>query len=289
MSGLGFYTFFLCLIVFAALTALFGTMLAYIVKMSLKTVRHGLEDERIKIEYEKEQQTKPALKIANKIFSCLVFAVLLVAFVLSLIVQLSNDKVNGPLPTPQIVLSDSMSFKHDENTYLTENGLDDQFNTFDLILTRKLPDEFELELYDIVVYEYHGDLIIHRIVGIEEPNEDHPDHRAFLLRGDAVKWADEFPVLYEQMKAIYEGERIAYVGSFCSFMQSPAGYLCILLVIFAIVATPIAEKKLWEAKLARLVEIGAISEEEALAKKSGTKKAKSAKANEEQKEEVDVE
>ena len=92
-------------------------MLAYIIKMSLKTIRHGLEDERITIEYQKELQTKPAVKIANTIFSCLVFAVLLVAFILSLFVQLSDDKVKGNLPTAQIVLSDSMSFKHDSNTY----------------------------------------------------------------------------------------------------------------------------------------------------------------------------
>lgn len=41
-------------------------------------------------------------------------------------------------------------------------------------------------------------------------------------------------------------------------MQSPAGYLCILLTVFAMIATPIAEKKLWETKRARLLEIGAI-------------------------------
>ena len=261
MSRMGLYTFFLCLIVFISITALFGAMLAYIIKMSLKTIRHGLEDERITIEYQKELQTKPAVKIANTIFSCLVFAVLLVAFILSLFVQLSDDKVKGNLPTAQIVLSDSMSFKHDSNTYLAENQLDDQFNTFDLIWTHKLPGEFELELYDIVVYEYHGELIIHRIVGIEEPNEDHPDHRAFLLRGDAVKWADEFPVLYEQMKAIYKGERVAFIGSFFTFMQSPAGYLCILLVVFSMVVTPIVEKKLWTEKRARLMALGVISEE----------------------------
>lgn len=290
MSGMGIYTFFLCLIVFVGLTALFGLMLTYIIKMSLKTIRNGLEDERIATEYEKELQTKPAIKIASKIFSCLIFAVLLVAFVLSLIVQLSNDKVKGALPTAQIVLSDSMSFKHDSNTYLDENELNDQFNTFDLILTRKLPDEFELELYDIVVYEYHGDLIIHRIIGIEEPNEDHPQHREFLLRGDAVKWSDEFPVLYDQMKAIYKGERIAFVGSFCTFMQSPAGYLCVLLIIFTIVTTSIVENKLWTAKLERLVAIGVISEEEFLKKTEKKKKIKEdGVKDKEQKEEEEVE
>ena len=54
MTGLERYVFFLCLIVFALLTGLFIAMLSYIVKTTLKTIRHGLEDERIKKEYEKQ-------------------------------------------------------------------------------------------------------------------------------------------------------------------------------------------------------------------------------------------
>jgi hypothetical protein len=99
----------------------------------------------------------------------------------------------------------------------------------------------DLQLYDIVVYEVDGMLIVHRIVGIEEPNASHPDCRYFRLQGDAVEAADRFPVKYEQMRAIYRGARIPFIGSFILFMQSTAGYLCIGLVIFAMIATPILE------------------------------------------------
>ena len=260
MTGLDVYVFFLCFIVFSVLTAISCIMVVYFVKSSLKMIKHGLEDKKITTEYYNEQKTKPAVRILSNIVSGVVFALILIAFVLSLIVHFSSDKVKGSIPTPQIVLSGSMADKHRENTYLEENGLDDQFDTFDLIFTRKLPGEFELELYDVVVYEYKGELIIHRIIGIEEPNEKHPEQRQFLLRGDAVKYSDEFPVLYEQMRAIYEGERILKIGSFFAFMQSPAGYLCILLAVFAMIATPIAEKKLKKVKMARLIELGVISE-----------------------------
>jgi hypothetical protein len=63
----------------------------------------------------------------------------------------------------------------------------------DFIQTAKLPDEFDLKLYDIVVYEHEDAMIIHRIINIEEPNEDHPDHRHFTLRGDSAKYSDEIP------------------------------------------------------------------------------------------------
>ncbi len=145
-----------------------------------------------------------------------------------------------------------MQTKNEKNRYLFENHLDNQFATFDLIITRKLPAESELKLYDIVVYEKDGLLLVHRIVGIEEPNEKHPDERYFLLQGDAVSTPDVFPVKYSQMRGIYRNERIPFLGSFVWFMQSPAGYLCILLVVFAIICSPLMDKKVEKARAERL-------------------------------------
>lgn len=262
MSGYDLYVFFLCLIVFILFTGLFSVMLWHIVKTAMKTIKHGLDDEQIKKEYEQEMVTSPRVKLIYRIVSAVLLVVLFAVLCTSIFVQCASDTVKGDMAIPKIVLSGSMSYKHDNNLYLTENGLDDQFAMFDLIFTHKLPDEFDLALYDVVVYEYEGDLVIHRIIGIEEPNEKHPDCRHFLLRGDANKYNDEFPVLYEQMRAIYLGSRIPFVGSFFRFMQSPAGYLCIFLVVFALIVTPILEKKLWEEKLARLRAIGFIQPSE---------------------------
>lgn len=262
MTDFEIYVFVLCLIVFLLLTSLLWAMLVVLLKQGYKLIKYGHEDERIKIEYEKESKSKLRSKIGCMTLTIIMMALILASCCFSMYVQFSDDRVTGDVPVPKVVLSDSMSKKHKNNTYLEENGLDDQFQRFDLILTHKLPGEFELELYDIVIYEYEDILIVHRIIGIEEPNASHPEHRHFLLRGDASKFSDEFPVLYEQMQAIYRGERIPFVGSFFTFMQSPAGYLCAFLIIFAMIATPIVEKKLWAAKLARLREIGFIPPEQ---------------------------
>ena len=145
-----------------------------------------------------------------------------------------------------------MSEKHGANRYLHDNGINDHLQMYDLIVTSELPAENELSLYDVVIYEKNGEWIIHRIVGIEEPNEKHPDQRYFTLQGDAVKYKDEFPVTYDQMRAIWNGTRIPFVGSFIMFMQSPAGWLCILLCVFAMIATPLVEKKIQREKQIRL-------------------------------------
>ena len=135
-----------------------------------------------------------------------------------------------------------MSEKYERNTYLFQNDLNDQLQLFDVVLLHELPKEEDIQLYDIVVYEHiSGALLIHRIIGIEEPNENHPNERHFLLQGDAVHYPDSFPVRYSQMRSIYRGERVPNIGSFVYFMQSPAGIICLILIVVSLILMPIAD------------------------------------------------
>lgn len=255
MSSYDIYIFFLCLIVFTLLTVLFSVMLVIMVKDYLKLVKYGLEDENIKAEFEKEQaKKKPGAKVLGCIFSAVTFAVTAVVFavfVFSAVVGVRTTGAVGNTPALKVVVSDSMSYKHPSSEYLFENDLNNQIRTFDLVLLHQLPEEDALKQYDVVAYERDGKLILHRIVNIEEPDEKHPGKRYFLLQGDAVGYHDKFPVLYEDMRGIYRSERVPFVGSFFMFMQSPAGYLCILLILLALVATPVTEHKIKEEKRKR--------------------------------------
>ena len=258
MTGFDLYVFFLCFIVFAVFAVLFGYMIYLILQLQLKMMKLGHSDEEITKEYDKEKNTHPVVTWGGRILSWLICLVFGVAFAFSLWLNATEDRPANGIPSIKVVQSESMATKHKENTYLTENGIDNQLQMFDIVVCHHLPPEDELKLYDIVVYKYDDMHIIHRIIGIEEPNEKHPDQRYFLLKGDANKHSDEFPVLYSQMQGIYKGIRIPYVGSFVMFMQSPAGWLVILLVLFAMVGTPIVEKKWTTARTARLIEIGVI-------------------------------
>lgn len=264
-DGFKVYVFVLCFIVFTLLTAAFSYLITYIVRQDIKIIKSGIEDGKLTTEYKqfktKEKKAK-ALSVIDKVFSVVLAITVMAAFIFSLCVNVNGNKVVGKMPTLQVVQSASMSEKHNKNTYLIENNLNDQIKTFDVILTYALPAEEELKLYDIVVYEVDNVLLIHRIVGIEEPNEKHPDERYFLLQGDNVENPDRFPVRYNQMKGIYRGQRIPFVGSLISFLQSPAGYLIMALVLFTIAIMPFIEKKLFNEKIARLTLIGIIKEEE---------------------------
>lgn len=259
MTNYDVYVFLLCLIVFTVFVLLFSAMIATIAKMKLKLIRHGLEDEEIKKEYRKNKGKGCRGSILGKLLSLLICAAFLGIFAFSLYMHGTESRAANGIPSIKVVKSDSMAKKHEKNCYLRENGLDDQIQVFDLVVTRHLPPEEELELYDIVVYRQDEMYIIHRIVGIEEPNAEHPGERHFLLQGDAVPSPDIFPVRYSQMQGIYEGERIPFVGSFVLFMQSPAGWLCIILVLYAMIAEPIVERKIRRETVQRL----AAMEEEA--------------------------
>ena len=238
------------MIVYVLLTSLSVFVIAMFTKMTVKLIKHGAEDEKIKTEYAKAQKKRKCGAV-DCIVSVLCTVIFAVAFAFSVYVNVQQDKYFDNIPTLKVVNSGSMSKKYEKNTYLFENNLNDQFQTFDIIFTYKAPKEEDLQLYDIVVYEVDGALLVHRIVGIEEPNAEHPDERYFLLQGDAVERPDRFPVHYNQIQAIYRGKRIPYIGSFVTFLQSPAGWMCMILIVVAIIATPILEKKIAKTKAER--------------------------------------
>ncbi len=261
MTHFEIYVFLLCLVVFVMFVAIFSYLLAGMLKLYLKSLHAGLEDEAIKTEYRQALKQSKKAKACGCIVSLLICGIFLAFFTFSLVVNIQEDVFFEDVPTLKMVNSGSMAKKLDKNTYLLENGLDDQFQTFDLILVYKAPPADKLALYDVVLYEVDGEYIVHRIIGIEEANENHPEERYFLCRGDANEYSDRFPVYAEQIKAIYKGERIPFVGSFVSFLQSPAGWLCLILVVFSTFGMPLLERKLEKEKKLRLCAVGYIDAE----------------------------
>ncbi len=262
MTSYDIFVLTTCLFVFILFVAICSFMVYNMVKNQVKLIKYGEFDEQIKTEYDKKKNEGAIYKIIMSVVNAILCLLFIGLFVFSFVINANQNSFSDSAPTMRVVLSSSMSKKLNSNAYLEYNGLDDQFQMYDIILTYKIPDEKELKLYDIVVYEVDEQLIVHRIVGIEEPNERHPNERWFTLQGDAVGNIDRFPVKYSQMRGIYRGERVRFAGSFVLFLQSPAGWLCLTLVFGATVLSPIIDDRIDKKKVVRLVEIGYISEEE---------------------------
>lgn len=242
MTGYEIYIFVLCLVVFVALTAFFAALIACIAKMNIKLIRGGFADGEIRKQREKSAKKTAVFRTLEILLSAALFVAAIAVFFFSLQVKI-NEKKPVERNVIKVVKSGSMAEKDGFNKYLTENNLNDQIQMFDLIVVSPLPKESDLKLYDIVVYEADGQMIVHRIVDIKEADETHSQRR-FVLQGDANRYSDKFPVLYSQMKGIYGGKKVPYIGSFVVFMNSPAGWLCVLLVVAVCIAYPFLEKKL---------------------------------------------
>ena len=251
MTSFEIYSLILCIIVFALLTGLGIFTITVIYKLTVRLIRCGEQDKAIIKEFSDQKKKSRLSRAIDSIILLVLCLFIGLMFGSSLYINCTQNTYFEDVPTYRVVKTNSMSEKNKKNTYLFDNNLNDQIQTFDLIAMYKLPAEKDLKLYDIVIYEVDGLLIVHRIVGIEEPNEQHPNERHFKLQGDAVDAPDRFPVLYSQMRGIYRGEKVPFVGSFVLFMQSPAGWLCIMLVAGAIIASPILDKKLLNARKTR--------------------------------------
>lgn len=243
------YIFGVCFIVFTALTILLVALITMVLRSHVRLVGLGAEDENIRKEYDNRHKQSKFLNIIGFLINLVVCILLLLAFGASVAINVCERKncTSAENGVVRVIRSNSMAKAYEKNEYLFKNGLDDEknnFRLFDLVYTHPIPAEEDLELYDVVVYDIDGIQIIHRIVKIEEPNEKHPKERYFYLQGDNNPYGDPKYATYGQMRGIWYGQKIGQVGSFILFLQSPAGALCVLLMLISVFAVPIVTGKL---------------------------------------------
>ena len=240
-------------VVVIALAIFLSALIWYIYTLTIRLISIGYWDQDLIQEYEHKRK-KPPKRLIGKVVSAVICGVLSVMLLFSIFLGISEKAPIVSSPSLMVVKSESMSAKHKDNEHLFDQDLNNQIQMFDIIVTHAPPAEEDIELYDIIVYEVNGDLIIHRVVYIVEPTKE-GDDRLFYTRGDANKRNDDMPVRYNQIKGIYKDERIPFVGSFVLFMQSPAGIICLLLSIFAMIIMPIVDDKIANARRSRHEEI----------------------------------
>lgn len=238
------YSLIVCIVVLSIFVPLCVYVIWSMTKQTVRLIEYGHEDESVKKYFENEKKRKQSC-LLNGAFRglILVATVLLIGF--TIFCAACEGCYSDKIALPKVVMTDSMATKHSKNKYLFENDLDNQINTFDLIFISKVPAEEELKLYDIAVYEIDGVQVVHRIVEIREATEDSP--RKYIFQGDALKSPDSKSVTYDQIKGIYTGVKVPFVGSFIVFMKSTAGYLCALLIIVGLIAAPIVDGKIEKA------------------------------------------
>ena len=246
MTSFEIYSLVVSLVVIISLTVFLSFLIGYIYVLTTRLIAIGYWDHEL-VHDQPFRRRFVLFGTVGKIISTVVCIVLAIMVAFSVAMGVTENDLTKNLASLKVVKSESMSKAHKNNDYIEENNLNDQFQMFDLIVTHPLPAEEDIELYDVIVYERDGNLIIHRVVYIAEPNENVPEYR-FYFRGDANKENDDEWVSYDQMRGIYRGKRIPFVGSFILFMQSPAGIICLILAIVGMFIMPIIDQRIEDVR-----------------------------------------
>ena len=243
MTSFEIYLLVVSLVVIIGLTVFFSFLIGYIYVLTTRLIAIGYWDHEL-VHDQPFRRRFVLFGTVGKIISTVVCIVLAIMVAFSVAMGVTENDLTKKLTSLKVVKSESMSEKYEGNTYLEENDLNDQFQIFDVITVHPLPAEEDIELYDVIVYERDGNLIIHRVVKILEREEG----RLFYLRGDANRKNDDKGVEYDQMRGIYRGKRIPFVGSFILFMQSPAGIICLILAIVGMFIMPIIDQRIEDVR-----------------------------------------
>ena len=150
-----------------------------------------------------------------------------------------------------VVATGSMSEKHEDNDYLLENNLNNQFDAYEIIVLEKIESDSELKLYDVISYmdTKSGKNIIHRIVGTTVRSDGTIE---YITRGDANNSDDSFRPTLENIVGKYTGAHIPFVGSFVLFMQSSIGMITIFSLLYCLIMMEFFSKKIDKAQNDRL-------------------------------------
>lgn len=190
----------------------------------------GRYDEEIK--QKKAKKEHKVWKFIRNILSGIILGGFITIAIGLFVTTTIKESINYIGIAPISILSGSMSEKNHLNDYLEENDLNNQFNKGDLIFLEKLPEQDDLELYDVIGYfNSDGELVVHRIIGggyYDEQNVFHyvdnlDDAENYIMRGDANNNSDSTYITYDEMYGIYEGGKIPYLGFFSQYLQSGFG------------------------------------------------------------------
>lgn len=242
-----------------ALVVLATIMLIIIFKLYISSIINDIKKGNADLEiidealYENQSHIIKRKKIIKTIKSIGFYGLMIV--MAPIIVLAFINKIQGNLMImgdlePVVVASGSMSQRNKANDYLDEHNLNNQFNTYDVIIIEAVQSEDDLSTYDVVAYQNDkGEIILHRIIG---DFEDEFGVTRYITRGDSNNETDDYNPVFEDIRGKYINIRIPIVGMLILFFQSFIGIITVILLILCLTFMNKQQDKLIDEKNKRL-------------------------------------
>lgn len=238
----------------------------------IKSGKRDIEiiDEVIHNRQEKVIKRKKIVKICKTVFYYLALAIVVPVFIFSLYSKIMNNVLMIGGKTLMVVASPSMSVVHEINKYVKNNNLTDQFDQYDIIYLEKIKSPNELNKYDVICFKNdEGINIIHRIRDIKTLN----GQVRYITRGDANNEDDPYSPVFEDIVGRYTAKKINGIGIFIIFLQSAAGIITIVSLVYCLVMIDRNAEKINKVqkerakKLAKVIDYSNETESKALTAK----------------------
>lgn len=196
------------------------------------------------------KKKRKAINITKNIVYYTFLAFIIPIFGLSIYSKIKDNVTSIGGNSVLVVASGSMSEKNESNDYLYTYNLNDQFQTYDMIIVSKVDDVSKLSTFDIIAFKNNkGTNIIHRIKEIIVVN----DEVRFITRGDANNADDVYRPKFDDIIGVYSGRRIKGIGIFVMFFQSYAGIITVVSVVYTMIYISFFSRKLEDATFDRKV------------------------------------
>ncbi len=245
MTSVEIIVLFITLICLISFCGAFTILFNHYYKSNIEAINSGKEDialidNAIYEENESKKKSKKVLKLIGKIFSYIVLGIVFIIFIISLIGKFQNDTIPFGNSTMMVIASGSMSQKNND-IIKAHPELSDQFDTYDIIGISKYTNQDEVQLYDVIAFKNKENVtIVHRIVKVN--TDEKTGQVTYLTQGDSNLYADNTNgsqyigyLTYDKIIGKYNHKRIKGLGIFVIFLQSPAGIVTIVSVVYCLI------------------------------------------------------
>lgn len=216
--------------------ALFTILYRSFAMSQMNDIKQGKKDIDIIDEVIYERKTnviirRKIIKIIKSVLYYLCLIIIIPIFILSVISHFQNDTLMIGDKALMVVGSNSMAYKNEINTYLETNNLNNQFETYDILILEKVESINDLKLYDIIAFKDEtGENKIHRIKDFKTVN----GVTCLVTRGDSNNGDDTYNPVEEDIIGRVTETRIKGLGMFVMFLQSYAGIITIFSLVYCI-------------------------------------------------------
>ena len=223
----------------------------------IKSGKRDIEiiDEVIRNRDKKVIKRKKILKIVKTVIYYVALAIVVPLFLFSLYSKIVNNVLMIGGRNLMVVASPSMSVINESNKYVNENNLTNQFDQYDIIYLEKIEDPTKLSKYDVICFKNDKDInIIHRI---RETKVIDGELR-YVTRGDANKSDDSYSPKFEDVVGRYTGKKIDGIGIFIIFLQSGAGIITIISLVYCLIMIDRNAEKINKVQRERAKKLGTV-------------------------------